>query len=311
MLDDMSASYTELKEELEAMPRIICAGLIAADLVFEVSNYPVKGSKNRASASQIIAGGAALNAASTIASLGGNVSLVGAIGNDMFGAFLRQKMTDRGIDDRYVAAIPHAGTPRSAITINADGDRTIINHRDTAIFSIDFALPTSFPFDAALVDTRWPAGAAKIVQAARRAKKPVVIDAEAPVAEAEIALSLATHVVFSEQGLRDYIGNCDAPALEKAARKLGAWCAVTRGALPVRCHDGLSLIEVPVYPTKAVNTLGAGDVWHGAFTLALAKKYPEVAAVQWANAAASLKVSRPITDETFPTAAEVDAFLNT
>lgn len=291
------------------MPRIICAGLIAADLVFEVAKFPVKGTKNRALASQMIAGGGALNAASAIAGLGGNASLVGAIGDDIFGVFLRQKMTERGIDDQHVTAISGAGTSRSAIVIDPDGDRTIINHREAVLIPDGFVVAPSFPFDAALVDTRWPDGAAQIMQAAQNAKKPAVIDAEAPVAEAKTALSLATHVVFSEQGLQDYIGDCDASALEKAARQLGTWCAVTRGVLPVLCHDGQSLIEVPTYMTKAVNTLGAGDVWHGAFTLALAKGYPEITAVQWANAAASLKVSRPITNEAFPTAVEVDGIV--
>ncbi|MFT4961331.1 MAG: sulfofructose kinase [Paracoccaceae bacterium] len=291
------------------MPRIICAGLIAADIVFEVAGFPSKGTKNRASASQMITGGGAMNAASAIAGLGGNASLVGAIGDDNFGAFLRQKMTERGIDDQYVGALAGVGTSRSAILIDPDGDRTIINHRDATLVPNNFTLPVSFPFDAALVDTRWPDGAAQIMRAARYAKIPAVIDAEAPVTEAEIALSLATHVVFSEQGLTDYIGDCDALALEKAAHQLGAWCAVTRGALPVLCHDGIRLIRVPTYPVNAVNTLGAGDVWHGAFTLALAQGQSEILAVQQANATAVLKVSRPVRDENFPTAGEVTKFL--
>ena len=74
------------------MPRIICAGLIAADLVFDVPAFPVKGTKNRATASRMITGGGALNAASAIAGLGGDSALAGGIGDDIFGAFLRQKM---------------------------------------------------------------------------------------------------------------------------------------------------------------------------------------------------------------------------
>ena len=81
------------------MPGIICAGLIAADLVFDVAAFPVKGTKNRATASQMITGGGALNAASAIAGLGGDASLAGAIGDDALGAFLRKKMADRQIDD--------------------------------------------------------------------------------------------------------------------------------------------------------------------------------------------------------------------
>jgi len=291
------------------MRGIICAGLIAADLVFDVPAFPVKGTKNRATASRMITGGGALNAASAIAGLGGDAALAGGIGDDIFGAFLRQKMAERGINDRFVSVVAGVPTSRSGNMITPDGDRTIINHRDPGLTPRDFTLPDDFGFDAALVDTRWPEGAALIVEAARRAGKPAVVDAEAPVAQAAQALARASHVVFSEQGLADYCGGSDAAALTLAQERLGNWCAVTRGALPVLCHDGQFLSEIPTVPTAAVNTLGAGDVWHGAFTLALSRGQSEIEAVHWANAAASLKVSRPIDDETLPTAAEVDALL--
>lgn len=291
------------------MPGIICAGLIAADLVFDVSAFPVKSTKNRAAASRMIAGGGALNAASAIAGLGGEASLAGAIGDDTFGEFLRRKMSDRGIGDQFVSVITGYSTSRSANVITPDGDRTIINHREPGLIPNSFSLPDVFEFDAAVVDTRWPEGAALITEAARLANKPVVVDAEAPVAQAAEALARASHVVFSEQGLDDYCGGSDAAGLTLAQKRLGNWCAVTRGPLPVLCHDGRRLTEVSAYPTAAVNTLGAGDVWHGAFALALSRGHSEIEAVHWANAAASLKVSRPIHDEILPTSADVDALL--
>ena len=140
------------------MPGIICAGLIAADLVFDVAAFPVKGTKNRATASQMITGGGALNAASAIAGLGGDASLAGAIGDDALGAFLRKKMADRQIDDQFVCAVPGVPTSRSANMLTPDGDRTIINHREPALTPHDFTLPDVFAFDAALVDTRWSEG---------------------------------------------------------------------------------------------------------------------------------------------------------
>ena len=179
-----------------------------------------------------VTGGGALNAASAIASLGGEASLVGAVGDDLFGAFVRQELADRGVNDQYVETILGAETSRSANMISPDGDRTIVNHRDAVLFPKDFSLQGDFSFDAALVDTRWPEAAKQIVKAARRAGKPAVIDAEAPVAAAEGALSHASHIIFSQQGLADYTGGDDALALEKVAGKFAAWCAVTRGALP-------------------------------------------------------------------------------
>lgn len=290
------------------MPKILCAGLIAVDLVFEIGDFPSKGTKNKARLSRMRTGGGALNAASAIAGLGGTAILAGAIGDDAFGDFLRGKFSERQIDDQLVRAISGATTSRSANMISPDGDRTIVNHRDAALASGDFDLPPDFPFDGALVDTRWPEASLQIVKAAISRGKPVVVDAEAPVAGALAALKGASHVVFSQQGLADFCGE-GATALEQAARQLGGWCAVTRGALPVLCHDGQSLFEVPVCPTMAVNTLGAGDVWHGAFTLALAKGCSEIDAVHRANVAASLKVAQPLQNEELPTAAQVDAVL--
>jgi hypothetical protein len=61
-------------------------------------------------------------------------------------------------------------------------------------------------FDAALADTRWPDGAAALMRTARERGLPGVLDAEAPVREAEAALYLASHIAFSAQGLRDWAG---------------------------------------------------------------------------------------------------------
>ncbi len=291
------------------MPRILCAGLIAVDLVFEINNFPAKGSKNRALSSQMITGGGALNAASAISSLGGKASLAGVIGDDIFGCYLRDKFHERGIDDQFVQVKPGAVTSRSANAITPDGDRTIINHRSAALIPEAIDLPAEFPFDAALVDTRWPEMALQVVEAAKRNGKRTVVDAEAPVGEATRVLKGASHVVFSEQGLADFAGE-GVGALEEATHKIGGWCAVTRGALPVLCNDGKRSFEVPVSTAQAVNTLGAGDFWHAAFTLALANGLSERDAVHWSNAAASLKVMRSLASKSLPTKVEVDAAMD-
>ena len=292
------------------MPRILCAGLIAVDLVFEVEGFPIKGTKHRAPHSQLITGGGALNAATAIAALGGEASLVGTIGDDIFGEFLRQKMSERGIDDSLVRTLAGVATSRSANMITPDGDRTIVNHREAKLGKTALDIPPGFPFDAALVDTRLPETAERIVASANRNGKPAVVDAEAPVAQAQAALTGASYVIFSEQGLADFCEGEGPQALASAAAKLRGWCAVTRGANSVLCHDGQTLTEVPAFPTTALNTLGAGDMWHAAFTFALCGGRSEIEATRWANAAASLKVSRPLQDEHWPSAVDVDALIS-
>jgi sulfofructose kinase len=288
------------------MARVACGGLIAVDLLFDVPDHPQRGLKMRAQGSRMVPGGGALIAASAVAALGGQASLVGCVGDDVLGGFVREQLAVRGVDDRLVQSLAGQDTSRSAVLITPDGDRTIINHRDAALFAAKVELPAPFPFDAILVDTRWPSGAASLLRAARLAGRPGVLDGEAPVHLAAEALGEASHIVFSEQGLRDYARACDAATLADVAGRLGVFVAVTRGAEAVLCHGRDGAFAVEAFPTHAVDTLGAGDTWHAGFTLALAQGQAEHAAVRFANAAAALKVARK---SAFPSGEEVAALL--
>ena len=76
----------------------------------------------------------------------------------------------------------------------------------------------------------------------------------------------------------------------------------------VWCHNG-SICETPVFAIEAVDTLGAGDVFHGAFVLALVERQATERAIRFAAAAAGLKCSRFGGSTVAPGRAEVDALL--
>ena len=97
-------------------------------------------------------------------------------------------------------------------------------------------------------------------------------------------------MAFSRAGLATFTGIGDKEtALADADRRLDAWVCVTDGAEGVSYVSGGGVKTVPAFPVRAVDTLGAGDVWHGAFTLHLAEGAGEAAAMRFANAAAALK----------------------
>ncbi len=241
------------------MAMVICAGLVCADLVFDLSVLPAAGEKTRATASRIVAGGGALYAAAAVAALGGTALLAGRVGGDALGDFVKAALPGLGIDGSLVETVPGAATARSAVLVTGAGERTIVNHRDDALFA---GGPERFPGEvgAVLADTRWPAGAAALAVHARRLGRPAVIDAEAPVRHARAALAQASHVAFSEQGLADFAPGPVAEALEAAAVELGTWCCVTRGAAPVLCRAAGQTVDVRGFAAEAVDTLGAGDV---------------------------------------------------
>ncbi|MFD1342457.1 PfkB family carbohydrate kinase [Litorisediminicola beolgyonensis] len=272
--------------------QVICAGIVTVDLVFSTGAEVALREKNRALASRMVPGGCALNAAFAIARLGGRATLAGMTGDDPFGDWLRQEVAAAGVDARLLGVRPGVTTSRSAVLVAPDGERTIINDRPEALYAEGLSDVDLGDAGAVLTDTRWPSGATDLLAAARAAGLPGVIDAEAPVGHAGEALRLASHIAFSEQGLAEFAGGADAAALARAARDLGCWVCVTRGPAPVICHDGTELTEQPTFPVTAVDTLGAGDVWHGAFALALAEGRPEAEAVRFANAAGALKTTR-------------------
>ena len=123
-------------------------------------------------------------------------------------------------------------------------------------------------------------------------------------------MPLASHVVFSRQGITDLTGEQDPVAALKAARRhTDAFLAVTDGPNGLFwLHDGV-VEHQPGFAVTVVDTLGAGDVWHGAFALALAQGEAEPSAMRFASAVAALKCTRFGGRRGTPDRATVEQFL--
>ncbi|MEL7487158.1 MAG: PfkB family carbohydrate kinase, partial [Pseudomonadota bacterium] len=166
--------------------------------------------------------------------------------------------------------------------------------------------------DAVLVDTRWPHGARAALERARSDGVVSVVDADNPDPEDASLLAAADKVAFSADGLRRFTGDNDIEsALRRAARDLSRWSCATRGANGViaATPDGEIAFDLPSFPVAAIDTLAAGDIWHGAFALALGEGRSDIEAAQFANAAAAVKVTRRGGRNGAPTRAELDDFL--
>jgi sulfofructose kinase len=200
----------------------------------------------------------------------------------------------------------------SAVIVDASGERMIVNNLDPSIPADATWLPSPATAGAQVVlaDTRWPEGALAALQAARSAGLPGVLDADRPIPADGELLRTATHVAFSSDALADYTGIADPPrALAQVAPSLPGWCCVTAGGTGVYAIGNGQARHHRAFDVPVVDTLGAGDVWHGAFALALAEGLGEDAAVRFASAAAALKVQRAGGRAGAPARAEVDAFL--
>jgi sulfofructose kinase len=291
--------------------RIICVGHAALDRVYRIDTFPPAPTKVRALEHIESGGGMAANASAAIARLGGSVELWSRVGDDDAGVKIRRGLKIAGVDARYVQAFEEGRSSTSAIVVDGHGERLIVGARDINMPSDTSWLPLERVEGAAAVlgDLRWLEGLRAVFGRAREVGVTTVLDADLGAREAlpEI-LTLADYAIFSEPALREFHPGGDIPARLARALKLGPRHAgVTLGAKGYQWVDGDGAGACPGYPVEVVDTTGAGDAFHGAFTLALAEGRPAADCARFACAAAALKCTRLGSRVGLPTREEVEA----
>jgi len=296
-------------------PHILCIGMPVRDLAFRIEAIPSRGSKVPASQFEEIAGGNALNAAIGIVRLGGRAALCGPMGDahETSAQYIFDKLAEEGIDSRHLVHVPGLVTPISAIMIDPSGERTILTFRDPALWKV--RLPDADALlancGAVLIESRCAPFATDLCAEARRRGIPVVVDGDGVMSLSEGLLTASSHLIFSSDAVRQTAGSDDdATALRKIAGLTSSFLAATRGPQGTLWLDPTGTFqETAAFPVHTVDTLGAGDIFHGAFTLALIEGQAIPAAVRFASAAAALKCTRFGGAFACPQRAEVEAFL--
>ena len=281
------------------------------DHTFQVDEVVQPPSKTRARGYTLGAGGLAANASVAVSRLGGRCVFWGRVGDDLNGRPLLGALAEQGVDVSHCRLAPGGRTPVSAVLVDPVGERSIYAYRGEGLGTEPDWLPLHL-IDTAqvfLCDPRWPEGAARALDHARARGVPSVIDGEK--SETRILKDLiprVDHAVFSEPGLANYMpGLRVAEALVAAIDAGCAVAAVTqgeKGTLWMRRGDA-SPRRMPAFRVQATNTTGAGDVYHGAYALAVAEGQTVEAAIRFASAAGALRAR----DGATPTRAMVEELL--
>ena len=131
------------------------------------------------------------------------------------------------------------------------------------------------------MDGRWPEGCLRVSEIAAKRGIPIIHDMDQNRPEIWEIAGRATHVIADED-LAGLQGGVD--VLLDRIESLGAWGAVTMGEQGVSFRGG----RVPSFPVQVVDSTGAGDVFHGAFALAMAQGRSEFNAMRFGCAAGAL-----------------------
>jgi sugar/nucleoside kinase (ribokinase family) len=279
-------------------PRVLCVGQPVRDLTFRVKALPERGSKANVEHFEQICGGNSLNAAIGIARLGGRASFCGPMGDasETASRYILEQMASEGIDTSHIVHMPGVVTPISAFMIDESGERTGVTYRDPKLW--DVTLP---PADvllkdcaAVLAESRCAEFCTELCAEAIVRGIPVIVDVDRAMTMRDALLTGSTHLVFSSEPLLETTGCQDeGEALKRVAKLTPAFLAGTRGPRgTIWLDEQGELQETPAFAVQAVDTLGAGDIFHGAFALAIAERQDLRLALQFASAAAALKCTR-------------------
>ncbi|MCW5256609.1 sugar kinase [Verminephrobacter aporrectodeae subsp. tuberculatae] len=281
-----------------ARPRLICLGLSALDITWKVDALPKGAGKTRADDLHTGGGGMAANAAAAAARLGAEVHFWGRAGHDGAGHEMKAQLAALGVDVRQFRLFEGARSSVSGVVVDAQGERMIVNFRgaDQPVDASWLPLEEVAQADAVLADPRWPEGASALFRAARAHGIPTVLDGD--VADAAVfdgLLPHTDHAVFSEPGLAGYAppGRSVEDRLRFVLAHGCRLAAVTLGAHGLVWADADGVQRLPVFPVHAVDTTGAGDVFHGALALGLGAGWPVRRALQFSAAVAAIKCTRP------------------
>ena len=279
-----------------APPMLIAVGGICTTTLYRVPAVPAVPGKVLATDAAEVVDGMAVSAACAFVRLGGQGAVWGRVGVDPRGVGMRCELAAAGLDVSAVRSVPGGRSSIAVSIIDARGDRLVVPYHDASLDAAADWLPLEriASADFVHVDTRWPEGAAAALVAARAAGVPGMLDADiAPTDILARLVPLSSHAVFSDAGLFLHTGMSD---LEAALRLVAA---DHPGHVGVSCGpDGYAWIEagelwrVPAPRVEVVDTLAAGDVFHGALALRLAEGATIEAAARFAVVAASLKCTR-------------------
>lgn len=302
------------------MSDIVVVGSLNMDLVVTTSRLPEAGETVAGDRFSIIPGGKGANQALAAARLGADVTMVGRVGDDPFGATLRQELSGQGLDVRHVRVDEEAETGTALIVVEEGGENRIISvaGANGAVGTADVQAATLAIQGARALLLQFEIPLETVEEAMTVASShgvSVILNPAPAYAVPDEFLRQVDVLVMNETECQMLGGLpvSDLPSARRAAqavRDRGVEVAiVTLGAKGVFVAGPHLARHLPAHSVPVVDTTAAGDAFVGGLAAALAQGAAPVWAVSFANAAGALAVTRFGAQTSLPTLVEVEALL--
>jgi 5-dehydro-2-deoxygluconokinase len=275
-------------------------------------------------------GGTATNVAVAAARLGASAAVVTKVGDDPFGAYVRQALEGFGVQTRYVSTHATLRTPVVFCEIFPPDDFPLLFYRapkapdmelDRDDLDLDAIRAARIFWVTGTGLSDEPSRSATLAALEARGRAGITVldldyrpmfwaSREAARAAMQEALPHVTVAIGNQDECETAVGEREPHAAAAALRDFGVDLAIVKqGPKGVLAVDGDTAVEVPPVPVEVVNGLGAGDAFGGALCHGLLAGWDLERTMRFCNAAGALVASRLACADAMPSAAEVDALL--
>lgn len=276
---------------------ICCIGQSAYDITARIDENLIPDSKYRIESHVECAGGPALNAACVCSTWGEPTSLISRIGDDQYGSMIMESLQRYGVKVSGMIRDPGSRTSLSFIVANGlTGERTIFNFPSSHGCS-SAPIPEKEP-SVILSDGHEPEASIACIRAFPKAIS--IMDAGSCRPDVLTVARESKYVICSRTFAEQYLGRpltLDAEGLKESLLSIGrinegCKVVVTLGGKGLAFLEGDQLVTMPAFEVDAVDTTGAGDIFHGAFAFGLARNLGMRESLTLASMAAAVSVTR-------------------
>lgn len=296
------------------MAKIVGIGACVMDMLFNLETYPTEDTKNRAVGSKTAGGGPAATGLVAAQKLGESTAFIGALSDDNGGVFLKKDFERFGVDTSLIEVKSGYRSFQSVLWLCADqASRTCVFDKGDvpALVLSDAQKAAICNAELLMVDGNELDAAVEAATIARKSGTTVLYDCGGLYPNVDRLLAVTDIMIPSEEFAMGHTGCASA---EEAAKELykryhPRVVVVTQGKLGGILYDGENITRYPVFPVKAVDTNGSGDVFHGAFAAGLCKGYSFEKCCYFSSAVSAIKCTGIGARESVPSFETVTNFL--
>lgn len=292
---------------------IVGIGQCSLDYIAFIDSYPSVNTKKEVIEWHEQGGGPVATALVTLSRLGISCSFLGIVGDDRAGEKIRESIAAEGIDITGLVQRNKAVSQKAFIAVEQGaGTRTIFWQRPSGNPLSEHELQPDFLKGARflLLDGLMSDVSISAAGAAKKENVPVMLDAgRARPGMLEVA-RLSDYVVASEEFANDLSWDLSEKSLQQYRTEIGTdVLTITRGEQGSITAAHNQYFHIPAFQTRAVDTTGAGDVFHGGYIYGLLKGWSLRDTILFASAVASIKCTNVGGRTGIPTFGQIELFL--